>query len=282
MTSFQAIAPAKINLFLHITGKRQDNYHLLETFFVFAKLYDILEIRIGYEKSMVIFVNTSRTINSHNNTITKAIDLLLKHTAKHIDISVRVIKNIPVAAGLGGGSSDAGAVIRTLGKHWNVKDSLLNEVALSVGADVSVSVNCTTAFARGTGEEMYCCKNFTIPKSTVLVNPGKPLSTARVFQEYKGDFSAPLDFPKTDAVDLIEIMRSTKNDLQETAITIIPEIEDVLSFLQKQPGCITTRMSGSGATCFGIFDNEEKAKFAASNVQHHHSNWWVHATSLIV
>lgn len=282
MTAFQAIAPAKINLFLHITGKKHDNYHLLETFFVFARLYNILEIRIDYEKSMVIFVNSSCEINSRYNTITKAINLLLKHTARHVEISVRVIKNIPVAAGLGGGSSDAGAVIRTLGKYWNIEDGVLDEVAQNVGADVPVSVNCAAAFAKGTGGNLYYCKNFTIPKSIILINPGKPLSTARVFQEYNGGFSAPLDFPNDDTVDLIELMRSTKNDLQEVAITVIPEIEDILSFLQKQIGCIIARMSGSGATCFGIFDGEEKAKFAASNAQHHYPNWWVHVTSLIV
>ncbi|WP_339046959.1 4-(cytidine 5'-diphospho)-2-C-methyl-D-erythritol kinase [Candidatus Mesenet endosymbiont of Phosphuga atrata] len=282
MAAFQAIAPAKINLFLHIVGKKQDNYHLLETFFIFAKLYDILEIRTDYKKSMVTFVNDDCEINSRYNTITKAINLLLKHTARHVEISVRVIKNIPVAAGLGGGSSDAGAVIRILGKYWNIENQVLNEVAANVGADVPVSVNCATAFAKGTGDDLHYYKNFTIPKSIVLVNPGKPLSTTRVFQEYNGNFSAPLDFPKADTVDLIELMHSTKNDLQEVAITIIPEIEDILSFLQKQAGCIIMRMSGSGATCFGIFDSEKKAKSAANNVHHHHPNWWVHTTSLIV
>ncbi len=282
MATFLAKAPAKVNLFLHVVGKRQDGYHLLETVFAFTKLSNYLEIRTDCKKSMVVFVNSNCAIDNHNNTVTKAIDLLIEHAPRNTKISVKVIKNVPSAAGLGSGSSDAGAVIRTLGKLWNIEDSALNEIALNIGADVPVSINNTTTFAKGIGEDLHYCRNFTIPKSIVLINPGKPLITAEVFKNYKGDFSAPFDFFLDDTVDLIEFMRSTKNDLQETAISIVPEIQDILSLLKKQAGCIIARMSGSGATCFGIFDNDAKAKSAANDIQEKHHNWWVCATNLIV
>lgn len=279
-------APAKINLFLHIVDKKETGYHLIESLFVFANLSNLLEINIGekrfrYDNHEVEFVNSDFRINGQYNTVMKAINLLIRYAPSRTKVCVKVTKNIPTAAGLGSGSSDAGAVIRTLGKLWGIDRSILNEIALSAGADVLASIDSRPVFVKGIGEKLYTLHKFSLSKSIVLIKPKqKFLSTKEVFFQYKEGFSQSIKW--SEDADLLKLLKETKNDLQEIAISFVPEIKDVLSALESQKGCMFARMSGSGATCFGIFNDKENAKVAVANIRQKQPEWWVCDTQLIV
>ncbi|MDD9331765.1 MAG: 4-(cytidine 5'-diphospho)-2-C-methyl-D-erythritol kinase [Wolbachia sp.] len=288
MKSFCVKAPAKINLFLHIVDKKETGYHLIEGLFVFANLSNFLEIRVGerrfeYNRSKVEFVNPESKINDKYNTVMKAISLLTRYAPRHTKVYIKVVKNIPIAVGLGSGSSDAGAVIRTLGKLWEIDKSILNGVALSVGADVPASIESKPVFVKGIGEELYPIQKFSLPGNIVLVKPKKKfLSTPEVFSKYKGEFSKSIEWNESNEQNLLKLVKDTKNDLQETAVSLVPEIENIISALELQKGCIFARMSGSGVACFGMFDSGEDAKAAAVNIKEKQPEWWVCDTQLIV
>ncbi|MDR2831993.1 MAG: 4-(cytidine 5'-diphospho)-2-C-methyl-D-erythritol kinase [Rickettsiales bacterium] len=288
MKSFCVKAPAKINLFLHIVEKKETGYHLIEGLFVFANLSNFLEIKVSeknfrYDNSTVEFINSESKINNQYNTVMKAVNLLLRYAPSRTKVSTKVAKNIPTAAGLGSGSSDAGAVIRTLGKLWKIDRQILNEIALNVGADVPASIDSKPVFVRGIGEELCRVQNFSLSTNIVLVKPKRKfLSTPEVFSKYEGEFSKPMTWNDDAEKDLLKLLKETRNDLQEIAISLIPEIEDVISALESQKGSILSRMSGSGVACFGIFDNEENAKAAAVNIREKQPEWWVCDTQLIV
>lgn len=288
MKSFCVKAPAKINLFLHIVDKKESGFHLIEGLFVFANLSNFLEIKIGekdfrYDHSEVEFVNSESRINNQYNTVMKAVNMLIRYAPNRTKVFIKVVKNIPTAAGLGSGSSDAGAVIRTLGKLWEIDRSILNEIALNVGADVPASVDSKPAFVRGIGEELYHVKKFSLPQHVVLIKPKKKfLSTPEVFSKYKGEFTKPIEWSDDTEKDLLKLVKETKNDLQEAAIDLVPEIKDVILALASQKGSILSRMTGSGVACFGMFDSEENAKIAAVNIREKQPEWWVCNTQLIV
>ncbi|NUY39513.1 4-(cytidine 5'-diphospho)-2-C-methyl-D-erythritol kinase [Wolbachia endosymbiont of Litomosoides brasiliensis] len=288
MKSFCVKAPAKINLFLHVVEKKETGYHLIEGLFVFANLSNFLEIKVGeknfrYDNTIVEFVNSELKISNKYNTIMRAVDLLLRHAPVRTKITVKVVKNIPTAAGLGSGSSDAGAVIRTLGKLWEIDRPILNEIALSVGADVPASIDSKPVLVRGIGEKICYIQKFSLPTNIVLAKPKKKfLSTPEVFSRYEGNFSKPIKWRDDTEKDLLKFLKETENDLQEIAISLVPEIKDVILALESQEGSMLSRMSGSGVTCFGIFDSEENAKTAATNIREEQPEWWVCDTQLIV
>ncbi|MDM8335790.1 4-(cytidine 5'-diphospho)-2-C-methyl-D-erythritol kinase [Wolbachia pipientis] len=288
MKSFCVKAPAKINLLLHVVEKKEVGYHLIEGLFVFANLANFLEIRVGekdfkYDNSMVEFINSELRISNKYNTVMKAVNLLLKYAPARTKVIVKVVKNIPIAAGLGSGSSDAGAVIRTLGKLWKIERSVLNEIALNVGADVPASIDSKPVLVKGIGEKLCYIKKFSLPTNVVLVKPKRKfLSTPEVFSKYEGNFSKPIEWSDNNEKDLLKLLKDTKNDLQEIAVNLVPEIKDVILALESQKGSILSRMSGSGVACFGIFDSEENAKAAALNIREKQPEWWVCDTQLIV
>lgn len=288
MKSFCVKAHAKINLFLHVVGKKEIGYHLIEGLFAFANLSNFLEIKIGekdsrYDNSIVEFINSEFKISNKYNTVIRAVNLLLRHAPVRTKVIVKIVKNIPIAAGLGSGSSDAGAVMRTLGKLWKIDRSILNEIALSVGADVPASIDNKPVLVRGIGEKLRPVKEFSLPTNVVLVKPKKKfLSTPEVFSRYTGDFSKPIEWNDNAEKDLLKLLKETRNDLQEIAVSLVPEIKDVISTLESQKGSTLSRMSGSGVACFGIFDSEENAKAAAVNIREKQPEWWVCDTQLIV
>ncbi|OEY86948.1 4-(cytidine 5'-diphospho)-2-C-methyl-D-erythritol kinase [Wolbachia pipientis] len=285
MQSFCVNAYAKVNLFLHIVGKKENGYHLIESVFVFATLSNMLEIKVDHKKfkhdySNVEFVNSSSRINSRYNTVIRAVKLLLRYAPSHTKVFVKVIKNIPIAAGLGSGSSDAGAVVRTLGKLWNVDRPILDEIALNIGADIPASIDSNPVFVQGVGEELHPIEKLSLPMNIVLVKPKKKfLSTPEVYSRHQGGFTKPIEWNEDK---LLDIVKNATNDLQEIAISLIPEIKDIILTLELQKGCLIARMSGSGTVCFGMFNSMEDAKVAASNIKEHHPDWWVCDTRLIV
>ena len=287
MKVFSVKAYAKINLFLHIMARKETGYHEIESLFVFTNFANFLEIKIDhkkyrYDKSEVVFINSKSKIDSRYNTIIKAINMLIRYAPSCTKVFVKVIKNIPSASGLGSGSSDAGAIIRTIGKIWNVERSILNEIALNIGSDVPASIDSKAVLVRGFGEKLsYISNTHSLLKDIVIIKLKKKfLSTPEVYSKFSGEFSQPIEW--SDNINLLQLVKNTRNDLQEIAINFIPEIKDVISTLELQKGCVVARMSGSGVACFGIFDNEENAKIAKITIGTENSNWLVINTKLIL
>ena len=274
MSIFLVKAPAKVNLFLHITGKRIDQHHYLESLFVFVNVYDLLEVNIDGKKRGVYFSNFK--ISKYNNTVYKAIELLLKHSSVRPNISVNVIKNILVSAGLAGGSADAAAIIRLLGNMWNIDCKLLKDLSLKVGSDVPACLESKTLFAKGVGEDILLLPDLLLPRYIILVAPrGKSLSTAKVFNHYKCDnFSTSIcDKLPVKQDDWMELIYNAKNDLLDVALNFVPEIEEILFVLKKLKNVFIARMTGSGATCFALFHELSHAENAAKHLQMTRPGW---------
>ncbi|MBV8578882.1 MAG: 4-(cytidine 5'-diphospho)-2-C-methyl-D-erythritol kinase, partial [Acetobacteraceae bacterium] len=202
---------------------------------------------------------------------------LLAQTAR-IDAGARLVleKNLPVASGIGGGSADAAAALRLLTRLWRVSDGVdLLRLAARLGADVPVCLLRRPARMGGVGEKLDPTPS--LPEGgLVLVNPGVPLTTAEVFRAYRGPFSARARLPEewADIVTMARELGYLSNDLERPAIALCPAINDVLSNFRNAPGCLLARMSGSGATCFGLFANSDSARQAAADFSHRGSWSW--------
>jgi len=195
--------------------------------------------------------------------------------------SIRLEKNLPVASGIGGGSADAAATLKALCKMWSseMDDAELSRIGLSLGADVPVCLLSRTARFSGIGETVETGAPLP-PAGVLLVNPGVSVATAGVFARRAGPFSgvASQSGPWADAASMADGLRKSRNDLAEPAAAIAPVINDVLNRISEQPGCLLARMSGSGATCFGIFPDDAAARDAQRAIAEAKRSWWVRAT----
>lgn len=277
-------APAKINLFLHITGRRDDGYHLLESLFIFGGVADQLQAEAAADLSLRVVGPFAPAIPATSeNLVLRAARALHKAAPATGSRGARLTlhKNLPVAAGLGGGSADAAAALRLLSKLWQVDigEGALHDLALELGADVPACLDSKAKLVSGIGEILHPLSPLP-PLYLLLVNPGVSLSTARVFAEraqHCHEFTAPgmPDLAGVSAERLIESSASCRNDLEVAACTLEPEIAGVIAELAQQPGCRISRMSGSGATCFGLFVAEEEAQDAAAHMAAAHPGWWL-------
>jgi 4-diphosphocytidyl-2-C-methyl-D-erythritol kinase len=284
MNVISAIAPAKINLYLHVTGKDRNNYHLLDSMMVFIDVQDIIEVTAATDIKVVAKGEYAHCITEQDNLVKKTAIALQKHFKIKSGAAITLHKNIPVGAGLGGGSADAAATLKLLLRLWKVNASQedLLSIALSLGADVPACLLSTSLYASGIGEITEPAPK--LPKlHLLLVNPGKPLLTKDVFAKYPGKFSKAITHPKDflSKTSFLGFLNQTRNDLQETAIQLIPEIGTLLNELTDEKDCLLARMSGSGATCFGIFTKRLHAENIAMQLSHRHPEWWVRTASLI-
>jgi 4-diphosphocytidyl-2-C-methyl-D-erythritol kinase len=271
------LAPAKINLYLHVTGKRPDGYHLLDSLMIPTKLCDVVEVLPSAGLELEVMGDFAVAAGDKDNIVIKAAmalaaDANIKPAAKII-----LQKNIPVGAGLGGGSADAAAILKMLNEFWGIGYSVdrLAEIGLLLGADVPFCVYNTAAVVAGIGEVI---KPAALPPLHILlVNPNKHLATKDVFTHKAIDFSKAAGEIPQESKAFIEFLKGCKNDLEANAIELVPQLADVLSAIEKQRGCLLVRMSGSGATCFGLFDNAADLKAAADNIK---GDWWVFAFNL--
>lgn len=255
-------APAKLNLYLEITGKREDGYHLLNSLAVFIDLYDEISVSINDE----LIVEGSYF---PDEIMLKAANLLQTKFSVSQGAKFYLQKNVPVGGGLGGGSTDAAAVILLLKDLWNltINEEEMFEIALQLGADVPACLYAllkkeNAVIFSGIGEKL---KPTSINDMFfVLVNPKKELSTKAVFENYQ--------FSQQEA---------ETNHLQKTAINLMPEIADIIAALGNSKKCKLARMTGSGATCFGVFDNAEDAEDAARTIANTHPHWWVQSCKTI-
>lgn len=277
-------APAKVNLYLHVTGKRDDGYHLLDSLVVFAGIGDTLTIAPADALSLAVDGPFAAKVpQGLDNLALKAAQALA--TAAHVraGAAIRLTKRLPPAAGIGGGSADAAAVLRALRRLWDVDidDAAFAHLALSLGADVPVCVRGQAAFVGGIGDVITPAP--PLPKAwLVLVNPGVELATPAVFAARSGPYSptARFDRAPASARELAAWLNERRNDLASPATALEPAIGTVIAALAACPGALIARMTGSGATCFALFDNPDQATEATFALAHAHPTWWVKTGSL--
>ncbi len=268
-------APAKINLCLHVTGRRADGYHLLDSLVAFARIGDLIEAEPSRTLSLSIRGPFGHELPVGPDNLVLAAAEAMRPAGS--GAALRLTKRLPVASGIGGGSADAAATLRLLGRMWGV--GLPGEAAvLRMGADVPVCLAGRSCRMTGIGERLAPVE--LPPFWIVLVNPGPKVSTASVFARLSSRRNAGL--PEiagfSSPGDLVAFLAAQRNDLEEPAIAIAPVIGEVLSALRSGPGCGLARMSGSGATCFGLFAREAEATDAADALRLSRPDWWVAAS----
>jgi len=277
-------APAKINLTLRVLGRRADGYHRLESLVAFADLADTLSLQPCCDAALDITGPfTSACGPVAGNLVLKAFAALRERIAGLKAGRFVLEKNIPVAAGLGGGSADAAASLRLLARANSLApdDPRLAEAAPTVGSDVPVCLESHARIMRGVGEELSAALDLP-PLAALLVNPGVPLATRDVFARFSGnqDGKASLAGVPRERGALIEWLGAHGNDLTHSAIACVPVIADVLQALGAMPGARLARMSGSGPTCFALFASPGEATAAAQCLKTERKDWWVCPTTL--
>lgn len=277
-------APAKLNLYLHVLGRRSDGYHELDSLVAFADVADTVSVRPGEGLSLTIdgpFAPALTGEPASDNLVTRAARLLGESVGRfEPGVTITLFKRLPVASGIGGGSADAAATLRALARLWDLgtgHPSLL-PVAARLGADVPVCLSGKPAYFGGVGDIVDPAPP-PPPCAVVLVNPGIPLSTPAVFRARSGTFSAAARLdgnaaPK-DAAAFAGLLSSRRNDLTSPALSLVPEIGPVLEALASTPGCLLARLSGSGATCFALYADPALAGAAAETLSSAHPGWWV-------
>lgn len=285
------LAPAKVNLFLHVDGRREDGFHELESLVVFTAFGD--EVSLAPASELVlerrgVFAGDLPD-NPEDDLCLRAAAQLAQAFARAPSVHISLEKNIPVAAGIGGGSSDAAAVLRGLCRLWDMdcRDPRVTRIAEGLGADVPVCLHGGAAFVSGVGEVVRPLAEdpaFHI----LLVNPNEALSTANVFGAFVGGVGLTEGLADSvrseDPVAFFRTIMTSRNDLAAAAQALCPAVETVLKSLAQNTDCTLARMSGSGATCFGVFPDAESCRRAGEMVSHAHREWWVcptRTTSLV-
>jgi 4-diphosphocytidyl-2-C-methyl-D-erythritol kinase len=294
MNALSEHAPAKINLYLHVTGRRDDGYHLLDSLVMFAAVGDQLEIAApnprgtgDFQLSLSgPFAEALQAASAHaDNLVSRAADGVFAHAVSGFRCHLRLEKNLPLAGGIGGGSADAAAAIRLLCRE-NGLDPYAPEMivlALSIGSDIPACLYSRPAVMRGIGERLLATP--VLPSlPVVLVNPGVAQPTPAVFRARHGEFVQAVDLPPEGfahtAAMAAWLAEHTDNGLTEAAASLSSVVTKVLSALSDQPECLLARMSGSGNTCFGIFPSAAEAEQAAAALSASEPGWWVVPTTL--
>ncbi|CDX55364.1 4-diphosphocytidyl-2-C-methyl-D-erythritol kinase [Mesorhizobium plurifarium] len=277
------LAPAKVNLALHITGRRDDGYHLIDSLAVFTRFGDRLEIEPAEQDDFSVSGRYAAGLPlDDGNLVVRARDALrLEAGAQYAPpVAIRLEKNLPIASGVGGGSSDAAAALNGLARLWklDIDDSSLARIGLSLGADLPMCLKSQPLVARGIGDEVSPLTAFPA-LGLVLVNPGIAVSTPEVFKALPSrDNEALPPLPKRlDFHAVRNWLEATRNDLEGAARSIEPAIGEALKALKRADAAFA-RMSGSGATCFGLFETGNVAKRAAIAIRARHPDWFVAAT----
>jgi len=271
-------ASAKVNLFLHVGERRADGFHPLQSLAVFTDMGDALSIEAAPELSLTVDGPFASGLSGEG-------DNLVLRAARALDAQgarLTLTKNLPVASGIGGGSADAAAALRGLNQVWSAgKDaSALCEIAAALGSDIPVCVNSAAAFMEGRGEILR--EPQSMPRiPMLLVNPGVAVPTRDVFAGLKERSGVEMALPRGhfgDTADLLRFLDTTRNDLEAPAVALQPVIAEVLAAIRALPGALLVRMSGSGATCFGIFADDDACARAAEGLRKSAPGWWIAPT----
>lgn len=271
-------APAKLNLALHVRRHRPDGYHDLETLFAFCADGDLIELTPAPENRFTIAGPFAAALASGDpwadNLVTRAVDAFVDAFDVTRSYHITLTKNLPVASGIGGGSADAAATLRALARLHGVplNHPDLRTIAARLGADVPACLFGRTALGRGRGDELTLVPG--LPGAPVLlINPDVPVSTAAVFARWDGVDRGPIG-----GGELLAVARAGRNDLEPPARAIAPAIDGALALLAAQPGVLLARMSGSGATCFALFEDEASRAVASRAAAER--GWWCLETTL--
>ncbi len=284
MVHLERFAPAKVNLFLHVGPLSPDGYHPLQSLMVFADVGDRLEFNTAEMMSLVVAGTFGDDLRwQADNLVTRARDqFLAAYSGDPAPFCLTLQKDLPLAAGLGGGSSDAAATLHLLNGALGLPlaDATLSEIALNLGSDTPACLRAQAVLASGRGELLAAPPAFAV-LDVVLVNPGLACPTAAVYRAFDdGGAVGGCDqviWPKSVATKtgFVDFLRQCRNDLEAPAIAVQPEIRTVLQSLAGRPSSLLTRMSGSGATCFTICADATVARSLAADIASDHPTWWV-------
>ncbi len=281
-----ALAPAKVNLYLRVLGQQEDGYHRLDSLVGFTEIGDRVTVAPAETVTLDLsgpFGAALRPLPPEDNLAVRAA-LALRAAAGRPDLgaALHLEKHLPVASGIGGGSADAAAALRLLVKLWGLDAATLPlaDIAARLGADVPMCLLGQSARVGGIGETLTPIRLPRVP--LVLVNPGVPIATKAAFADRRGDFSLPLlALPAlTSPETLADLVQRGGNDLTRPALGLAPVIGEVLKALRAMPGCHAAALSGSGATCFGLFSTRDARTDAAARIKTAHPDWWVAGTWL--
>lgn len=280
------LAPAKVNLYLHVTGRRADGYHLLDSLVVFADIGDRVAVAPSPDGTLSLDIGgpfaAALDGDIEDNLVLRAARALRAAAGRGgAGAAIRLDKSLPVTAGLGGGSADAAATLRLLRRLWalDLDDAVLTDIALGLGADVPVCLASRPRHMTGIGEAIAPVTGGAglADMGIVLVNPRQGLPTPAVFRALAGRFgpAQPLTDLPDDATGLIAALSARRNDLQSPAIELCPVIGEITKTLRATDGVLLARMSGSGATCFGLCADRTAARSAATQLRRARPDWWV-------
>jgi|SRR6478672_10996765 len=279
-------APAKVNLFLHVGPVAADGYHPLASLVAFADIGDAVTVQPAERLSLTVTGLFGQGLGGDDNLILKALRALGEATgAGDPLVAVTLDKQLPIAAGLGGGSSDAGAALKgardALG--LSLDDETLADIAAAVGADGPMCLHARAAWAGDRGDRLTFEPRLP-PLPAILINPGVPSPTGAVYRAYDegraGGAALPAPPADWNAASVIDWLATLRNDLEAPAVALQPPIGDVLAEAARLPGVRLVRMSGSGATVFALFETPEDADEAAGRLTGEHPDWWVRSTTL--
>jgi 4-diphosphocytidyl-2-C-methyl-D-erythritol kinase len=263
----EEIAFAKVNLALHVRAREPDGYHRIETIFVFAEHGDRLSVSEARDLSLSVTGPFAGALAAEaDNLVLRAAEALRSRYGVREGGALRLDKRLPVASGIGGGSADAAAALRLLNRFWrlDVDEALLLDIAAKLGADVPACVRSQSVRGEGRGDRLTPLSKSFSGLPLLLVNPDVAVSTAAVFKAWDG----------VDRGLLADDPLHARNDLEAPAIALAPAIEEVLARLREMPGAVLARMSGSGATCFALFDTEAARDAADEAIERLHPAWW--------
>ncbi len=278
-------ASAKVNLFLHVGEKRADGFHPLQSLAVFTELGDRLTAEAAGELSLALDGPFASALPAgSDNLVLRAARALLEKAARQTGARLTLTKNLPVASGIGGGSADAAAALRLLNGFWNLNldEATLRGIAVSLGSDIPVCLVSEPRWMEGRGEILSPLASLPhLP--LLLVNPGVAVPTKDVFAALQGRSGVERNLPADgfdDMADLLRFLDASRNDLEEPARRLQPVIGVVLKTLNALPGALFARMSGSGATCFALFPDDDSCRRAAKQLSSARPDWWIAPTSV--
>mgnify|MGYP001198109728 FL=1 len=283
-----AWALAKVNLYLHVGAPGAGGLHPVDSLVMFSdtRAADRISARPGPQLSLKVEGSGAKSLKNAPNNLTLAAGMALREACERGGLGAHLVlhKELPVAGGVGGGSSDAAATLHVLNEMWGIEfgQTALERLAVQLGSDVPACVRLRPLVMRGTGERLIDAVAPDMP--AVLVNPGIALETRKVFAKFD-QMGANRNFREVeppvgdDLQGFVASLQQYRNDLQAAAVAISPEIERVLNMIRSEPGCLLARMSGSGPTCFGIFESDAAAEGAARRISEKKRKYWVRATT---
>ncbi|MDA0781685.1 MAG: 4-(cytidine 5'-diphospho)-2-C-methyl-D-erythritol kinase [Rickettsiales bacterium] len=274
------LSNAKLNLYLHITGKFHNGYHKLESLMIPISVCDNIYISFNESNTNHLNINGdyAHLVDKSDNLILEAIDAICEHAQiKPKGVNIYLEKNIPVGAGLGGGSSNAATTLKIMNNllGLNYSNDTLEKIGLKFGADIPFFIENRPALISGVGNIETLVD--VPPLYILLIYPNIPLSTTEVFKYAPFNYSneMPIINTHSDMNELISLLNICDNELEKNAIQLVPQINDILNVLSEQSGCLLSRMTGSGSTCFGLFKSSFELQNAYNTLSVRYPQWWI-------